>query len=166
LRDAFQIVTFFETGSYYGLSTRILAEHFEKVYSCEANRDYWKIAKQNNQNKKNVVLKLQNSSEFLRANVKEGQQHVGFFLDAHCDGKWPLLQELEVIAEKKIQPVILIHDFFSNKPHLLSNAAKKITMQYVNNAIESIYGLKFSFSQIDMSKFSSTGIFHAKAIKK
>jgi hypothetical protein len=108
----FQIKRVVETGSYYGWSTKIFASLVEVVDSIEIEKQYFNRAKNNLQSTHNVNLHLGDSVEVMEQILKDGESNVLFFLDAHWKDHWPILNELNVIKNKNIKPVICIHDFF------------------------------------------------------
>lgn len=113
LKEKFDSKVFFETGTWKGLSANIISKFFHKVYTYENNKSLFNEATKNNENNKNVILRFGNSVDGLRQDLKEENKNDIFFLDAHWDEYFPLLDELKVIEEKKIKPIILIHDFFT-----------------------------------------------------
>lgn len=147
LKERYNLHTLYETGSHVGLSSKILSTIFDKVCSVELNKEFYDAAVQNNLDTKNLDLHLGTSPEFLKSSLKEGDSQVAFFLDAHWGDDWPLLAELDVIAEKKLKPVIIIHDFFTpavgNKSKFAYDVYKGTPLdhKYVVKAIEKIYGV-------------------------
>ena len=65
------------------------------------------------------------------------------FLDAHWESHNPLLEELQIIKDKGMKPVIAIHDFFvPEHPELGfdSYAGQDYNWEWIASSIESIYG--------------------------
>lgn len=113
LKERFGIKTAVETGTYHGTTTRWFAEHFDKVYSAEINEQNYIIAKAKLMNQTNVEVLLGNSPVVLETILPklEGEMLL-FYLDAHWNQYWPLLDEMKVIAKThKNNCVIVIDDF-------------------------------------------------------
>lgn len=146
LKQTYNISTFFETGTHIGISTSLLSEVFDQVYSVEINSGFFSQATKTNEKNKNVLIEKCNSVDFIRKHLQEGQTGVAFFLDAHWGDYWPLLDELKVIAEKNVKPVIIIHDFFvadengKAKFHYDSYRGKALNFDFVKSEIDAIYG--------------------------
>lgn len=147
LKDRYNLHTIYETGSHIGISSKILTTIFDKVFSVELSKEFYDAAVVNNTDTKGLTLTLGTSPEFLKSVLREGDSQVAFFLDAHWGDDWPLLDELAVIAEKKIKPVILIHDFFTPGVNGASKFAYDVYKgtpldhKYVVKAMEKIYGV-------------------------
>jgi len=110
IRDKYQITSVIETGTYYGDTTKWLSKHFEKVYTCEINSEYYKAALAELDGYDNVVIANQPSQEFLKTALEVAEGNVLVFLDAHWYDN-PLLAELAIIRDSGKKPVLAIHDF-------------------------------------------------------
>lgn len=118
-----------ETGYWLGEGTeRAIESGYEKVYTCDINPDFISNAKNKYPNG-NVVSEVMESHLFLEKILKEIDEKVVIFLDAHFmpdstgekfgditvkEGieSCPLIKELEVIKKHHIKDhVILIDDF-------------------------------------------------------
>lgn len=118
-----------ETGHWKGEGTdRALQSGFEKIYTCDINADLIEQAKEKYKDK-NVVAETLESQLFIEKVLKELDEKVVIFLDAHFmpdatgekfgeismkDGidPCPLIKELEAIKNHHIKDhVILIDDF-------------------------------------------------------
>jgi|10_taG_2_1085330.scaffolds.fasta_scaffold04360_9 hypothetical protein len=136
----------FETGTWHGLSAKIASSHIPSVHSVEVKKEFFEIAKKNNVNSSNINLYFGTSPTIMSQILEQEDEGWIFFLDAHWKEDWPLLEELKVIASKKIKPVIMIHDFFV--PDENNNAkfgfdtyeGQKLDLSYIKNALEEIYG--------------------------
>ena len=170
LKEKFKISSFYETGTWNGYTAGIASKHFDYVFSVENNMEFYAKAIEVNKLNKNVSLFLRDSVRFLDEHLMPEQTHTLFFLDAHWGEHWPLLDELAVIARKKIKPVILIHDFYvpdehgNARFHFDSYKDVPLNYDYVSQAIEKIYGAgNFAFSCVPESEIGSgTAIFHPK----
>lgn len=115
--NSHQIQTIVETGTWIGNTTEALATLSDNVYTVEINRDSYNKARERFKENKNIKLFHMDSVAFLRQHIQKFTQPILFFLDAHYPAT-PLIDELNTIAENKIKPVIIIHDFLNpNKPY-------------------------------------------------
>lgn len=110
LRDKYKIETVIETGTYEGRTTRWLAEHFNKIHTVEINEAYHNTALNYLSGLSNISMYLGNSVAALPLILPKCTDKTILFLDAHWGHYNPLLDELKVIAESKLRPVIIIHD--------------------------------------------------------
>jgi hypothetical protein len=81
-----------------------------RVYTVEINENCFKAVGRLNRIPE-ITRYLGNSPEVLDAVIPNIETPALFYLDAHWDTCCPLVDELGVIAEHRIQPVIVIHDF-------------------------------------------------------
>lgn len=167
LKEKFNSNAFFETGTWKGYSASIISKFFYKVYSYENNKSFFDEAVRINQDNKNVILKLENSVDGLKRDLTKENNKDIFFLDAHWDEYFPLLDELKVIKDKKIKPIILIHDFFTpdgngkSKFHYDTYGEKSIGFLLVKEIIEEIYEGKFIHYCLENSEINSgVGVFY------
>ncbi|MFX0063170.1 MAG: hypothetical protein ACFFC7_13415 [Candidatus Hermodarchaeota archaeon] len=106
---------FVETGTFLGASTSFVAQRARslKIFTCEINKDLYRIAKNKLESYKNVNICHCSSEKYILRLLK--QKKLGnlplFFLDAHWGSYWPLLDELKLIIESRISAIILIDDF-------------------------------------------------------
>jgi predicted O-methyltransferase YrrM len=165
LSKKFKVNTFFETGTYHGLSARIASVHFKNIVTVENNEEYYRIASVNLNGLNNCTLHLGNSPEIMSKCLKSGDSSIFFFLDAHWYDYWPILDELNVIKEKNLKPVIAIHDFFV--PDSNSNAkfgydsyqGIALNFDYIKDSIENIYGNQYEIRYSTSSTVNSGVIF-------
>lgn len=173
LIEKFEIERIIETGSYFGWSAKIFSTFVNKVDSIELNRDYFSRAKRNLEGFGNVNLHLGDSVKVMRKIIDEDEKKLLIFLDAHWQNHWPILDELNVIKEKKLKPVICIHDFFvpnGNKLRIGDNfvtvmegkgskfgydqyKSTVLNFDYIKESIEGIFPEGFSFhynNQVDL----------------
>lgn len=161
LKDKFNIKYFFETGSWKGYSTNIASKYFDKVYSCEINESLFSEAVENNKNNKNVELYFGSSPEVLKKLVQKHHESSIFFLDAHWYDYLPLVEELSVIRDVGIKPVILIHDFFTpngsggSKFGYDTYNGVPIDFNLVKNVISQIYNNEYVHYCIENSEINS-----------
>jgi len=144
----YNVAKIYETGTYYGESVKILSELFPElpIYSYELNPTFFNIAKQRNENKKLVTIRNMSSVDGLQFDLEENQNNVVLFLDAHWMEYWPILDELQVIASKKIKPYIIIHDFYvpaadtSPKFGYDTYKGQPLNYDYIRGKLVNIYG--------------------------
>lgn len=159
---------FIETGSYFGDSAKLVSQYFSKVFTVENNVENHRIAKQNLDRIVNCELILGSSPEVIRE--LELTSNTFFFLDAHWDSYWPLLDELFEIKQKKIFPIIAIHDFFV--PDDFGNPlfgydtyrGHALNFSYIEDSINSIYG-KNNYKKIySTSSITNSGVIYITPI--
>ena len=156
IAQKFNLTTFLETGTYKGESAKIVSQYFQKVITIENNHDNYKDAVYNLKDVINCKPYFGNSPEIMNIVLEEYSNNTFFFLDAHWDEYWPILDELKIIKNKKIKPVIAIHDFFvpdENKQAKFgfdSYNNQPLDINYIKNALNEIYDGIFKV------KYSST----------
>ena len=103
-----------ETGTYHGDTTLELSKMVPLVATIESNIEYYKIAAPILDTATNLVRQIIGDSGKIMPSLLTQclADKILFFLDAHWNAYNPLIDELKSIAAAKIQPVILIHDFF------------------------------------------------------
>lgn len=146
LRDRFAIETAIETGTCFGSTTKFLAQHFKKVLTIEINDGYLQIAKTFIGDFNNIKTFLGPSenilSEVLKTEISLHDRLI-FFLDAHWGAHCPLTDELRIIAENGLKPVIAIHDFQVPEQHGLafdSYCGQAFTFTWLKPLFDAIYG--------------------------
>lgn len=141
-----------ETGTYKGHTTKKLAE-LCPVMTCEINETYFHEASKNLQGIKNIVMYRGNSvdglREWLPMHSRDNSKKVLFWLDAHWLDACPLLEELQVIAEVGLKPIICIHDFkvpgFEKDLGFDSHKGKDFDFEYIKEALLKIYDVEFVY---------------------
>jgi hypothetical protein len=152
-----------ETGTYYGATTKQFLEMVPEVHTIEIVRENFLKAigtieryigfetSDNNLKElviyqkagKTIALHEASSPDVLPAIIQETKnKRCLFFLDAHWQDYCPLLDELKLIADSGIEPVIVIHDFkVPNCPELGFDSYKgqDYTFEWIQPAIEKIY---------------------------
>lgn len=145
----FNLNTFCETGTYHGATAEIISKYFDKVITIENNIDFFNIAQQKLKNIDNCTLYFGNSPDIMREHIEENNDRVFFFLDAHWYNYLPLLDELKVIKEKNIKPIIAIHDFYvpdengNAKFGFDSYKGQPLNINYIKSSVKDIYGESF-----------------------
>lgn len=146
LIDQFGITWAIETGTYRGATTIRLSEWVERVDTIEINGENFAITNQKLKKTPNAFVHLGSSDDVLLAILfgMDGQKNVLFYLDAHWNEHNPLLEELSIIADHKIKPVIVIHDFkVPGHPELGfdSYGGQDYEWEWIKESVEKIYGV-------------------------
>ena len=113
LKQKYQIGTAIETGTALGSTTVVLSYLFDSVQTIEINEAFYLIVRKKLESFSNVQCHF-GSSEKVLAELLPSLKHqtVLFYLDAHWDEYWPLLDELVVISKThKDNCIIVIDDF-------------------------------------------------------
>jgi len=140
LLDKYNIKTVIETGTCLGYTTLWLAQHFEKVYTIELNKEYCEIARSKFLLHPNITSIHGNSADVLRHLRIEGNAML--FADAHWNNNCPLLGELHAIHQLGIKPCVVIHDFKTNDDRFGYDSYKgqPFTFEWVKHSLDKIYG--------------------------
>jgi predicted O-methyltransferase YrrM len=148
LVSKFNIKKIIETGTFYGWSTTKLSQLGLPVITIESSVNNYNIANENFSkfDSSNITSILGNSPDVLKDVLTEEDNNVILFLDAHWYDYWPIHDELRVCIEKKIKPVIIIHDFFV--PDKNGGAVfgfdkygdQKLDLDYIKDFLNEIYG--------------------------
>jgi hypothetical protein len=165
LSKKFNLTTFFETGTYHGLSSKIISKYFDKIITIENNKNFYNISLDNLKDINNCILIHGNSSEIMEQELKKEDNSIFFFLDAHWEDYWPILDELKIIKEKNLKPVIAIHDFYV--PSENGNArfgfdsyqGQPLDFNYIESSIKNIYGENFEI-QYSNSSTTNSGVIY------
>jgi len=103
-----------ETGTEYGFSTAYFSTFNKKVFSIEKSKPLFYLAKKKLENFKKIHL-IFNDSKNIESILKEKKidnaNRVFFYLDAHHENDYPLLDELKFITSFYNNNLILIDDF-------------------------------------------------------
>jgi predicted O-methyltransferase YrrM len=111
---AFSFKSIIETGTFVGDTTGYMAETSGvPVYSVEANKHFYLLAKHRLANTESINIELADSRDFIE---KLGKSNIAkeltfFYLDAHWDDDVPLRPEIELIAGYWKEFVVMIDDF-------------------------------------------------------
>jgi predicted O-methyltransferase YrrM len=162
-KEKYGIKTAIETGTYHGATTVWLAENFDTVYTVEYDARYLEVAKEKISKYDNINSYLGNSIEYLKKFLTECKDtNPMVFLDAHWYAN-PVLQELDMIKESGVKPVLAIHDFrVPGRPDLGYDLYPEQDIVYewewIRERIESIYGIdKFEIEYNTYSKPNMRG---------
>jgi len=147
LIEQYGIKTIVETGTFKGSTTVQFANMVDTVYTTEVNPEYYAEATKKFLDKsiENIQHNLGSSVDILPKILPSipQPQVVLFFLDAHWGPNNPLLEELQIIADHKLQPVIAIHDFkVPGHPELGYDTygGQDYEWEWIKDKVEIIYG--------------------------
>lgn len=160
-----------ETGTFQAATTKFLSRVFEQVWSLEIDLTNFAIASHVLRRSKNVTLVRGNSSETLPGVLDEilakfPDEGVFFYLDAHWNDYWPLLDELRAIAEFKNRhrSVICIDDVkVPGRPDIPfdSYQGHDLTLEYVKPVVDQIYA---SYTYEYLVPVTNAERYHAKLV--
>lgn len=113
LKKTYNVPTAVETGTFLGNTTSYLSLLFDQVYTIEIVRDRYESTSAKLKNFSNVECLL-GSSEVVFQDLLPilKNERVLFYLDAHWDDHWPLLDELREISKTHFDNCIIIVDDF------------------------------------------------------
>ncbi|MDF2965795.1 MAG: hypothetical protein K0Q51_1183 [Rickettsiaceae bacterium] len=100
-----------ETGTYIGGTTALLANVFSKVYTIEIVEEHISKAKENLKDFTNIKYHLGSSPDMLQKLLPKLEgKNVLFYLDAHWQNYWPVLDELKLISQVYNKNTVIIID--------------------------------------------------------
>jgi hypothetical protein len=115
LLSAFDFNVIVETGTWTGDTTGYMAETSRlPIFSGELNYRYHSIARMRLVDFRGVTLRNADSRQFLKELSEDSAitgQNTFFYLDAHWYNDLPLAQEIELIASRWPNFVIMVDDF-------------------------------------------------------
>jgi len=137
-----------ETGTFHGTTTQWFARHIARVHTIEISPHYRNIAMKFFKNEcPNITFHLGNSPDVLKKVIlpKITPKHrVVYYLDAHWNQYWPILDELNAIANSKSKNncLIIIDDFqIPNHPKVPFDRYKgqPLNYTYIKSAIHKVF---------------------------
>lgn len=144
LKHQYHLDVAVETGTYMGDTTAFLGNLFPEVHTAEVNAEFHAKASQKLKPFPNVTVHLASSEKMLAELLPTlAGKRAFFYLDAHWNDYWPLLDELKVIAKThKDQAVILIDD--AKYPHdstigFDAYGTKELSAEYIHEALKDLY---------------------------
>lgn len=144
LASEFHIDHAVETGTFLGGTTGFLANAFGEVHTIEVVERNMIQAQRALEDKENIHFHLGSSETVLKELLPdlEGKKVV-FYLDAHWNEYWPLLDELEEIAKThKDNCVIVIDDFKVPKRRDIAfdqYGPHQCSYKYIQNALSKVF---------------------------
>jgi predicted O-methyltransferase YrrM len=140
-----------ETGTYRGTTTAFLAETFPTlpVYTVEVEFKNYLQSEENLKEHKNVKMILGSSEKVLEDLVPTlKDKRILFYLDAHWEEYWPLLDEFEAIRKScKDNCCIVIDDFkvpFRQFQHD-GYKGQPLDLDYIEQKMNEVYTTPFYF---------------------
>lgn len=172
LKDKFNIKRIVETGTFFGYTSKWMSENFEMVFTIEINPEYSKFAKNRFSNKNNIILKEGSSIDMLPKIISECNDNTLIFLDAHWNEFCPLKEELRIIGESKLKPVIAIHDFLvPNNPRLGYDNynGQPFVFEWLQKDFDNIYGknnYEYYYNSEQKSSGAKRGVIYVIPIRR
>ena len=144
LAERFDVDTAFETGTSWGFTTIFLAHHFARVFTVEISKDTFPFSIRNLQPYSNVECHLGSSEKVLHQVLPTlAGKPVLFYLDAHWNEHWPLLEELKEISEThKNNCIIVIDDIkVPGRPDIPYDAYGKdeCSYEYIHKELSQVF---------------------------
>jgi predicted O-methyltransferase YrrM len=111
LKAKYHLNTAIETGTFKGSTTTLFARLFDTVHTIEISESTFQEAKETLKPYENIQCHL-GSSEKVLSNILPSVKGkpVLFYLDAHWQEHWPLLEELEEISKTHRDNCIIVVD--------------------------------------------------------
>jgi len=101
----------FETGTYHGHTTIALSLLCERTYTAETEQENYSLSCELFElihERGNIVAVNDSSPKALEMNLtKISGTRTLFYLDAHWESYWPLLDELKIISEQDAPPPVI-----------------------------------------------------------
>lgn len=143
--ESYGVKTVIETGTFKGGTTAKFCNMAHLVITFENNLEYYKEASARLNKMDNLIMIRGESQRYLDHVLKDNILDLGmclFFLDAHWYDHCPLLDELNIIAQNKLKPVIVIHDFKVPGTDLGFDTYKgrALDWSYIEDAVRRVYG--------------------------
>jgi hypothetical protein len=160
LCDQFKVKTIVETGTYLGATTPTLAKMASDIHTIEINPEYFA---QVHFDLPNIQKYLGNSPFVLKQILPEMPKPCLFYLDAHWNEYWPILDELKTIGQYAKDSIIIIHDFWvPERPELGFDSYKgqKLDYEYIQALLPEIYPDGFSFYYNSIATGGNRGVIY------
>ena len=144
LKEKFKITTAIECGSCVGGTAKWLGENFDKVWTIEVNDVFRNICLKRIEGLSNVDSVLCDTLNVLPSLLKQCDNHLIINIDDHWGDKFPLIDELKIIKESGLRPVLFIHDCkVPNEPKLGYDTWNGIEISYetIKPYLDEIYGV-------------------------
>jgi hypothetical protein len=144
LKNEYQIDVAIETGTYFGNTTRFLSSCFDEVHTIEISNEFYQKSAESLQDCKNVHCHLGSSEKVLHEKLPElKNKRILFYLDAHWNEFWPLLDELQEISQThRDQCIIVIDDFKVPGRHDIffdHYQSDECSYRYIKEKLDQIY---------------------------
>ena len=140
----FHIEAAVETGTWKGETTRFLSSCFDEVHTIEISDEHYKNAIETLKDRPNVHLHLGSSEKVMHEILPAlSSKRTIFYLDAHWNEYWPLLDELEEIGKThKDNCIVVIDDF--KVPHRRDISydkygRHKCSYEYISKKLDQVF---------------------------
>lgn len=166
LKEEFDISVVVECGSCVGGTTKWLANNFTHVTTIEINPEFLKFCFERTKEQTNVHHLLANTTDVLAEVLKTKDHNTLLFLDDHWNEYMPLHDELKIIAESGLKPVLAIHDCkVPDQPELGfdSYAGVDISFENIKDLVATIYGkngYEYHYNAIDTATDVMRGVIY------
>jgi predicted O-methyltransferase YrrM len=143
-KEEYRLDVVIETGTFEGDTAILLSYLFDTVHTIEVSEVFYEIAKNNLALRKNVVCHMGRSEGVLAKLLPTlKHQRLLFYLDAHWEEYWPLLDELEEISKTHRDRCVIIIDDFKVPSHSHigydSYAGKECSLEYIQSSLDKIF---------------------------
>jgi hypothetical protein len=143
LKEKFNIKTLVELGSCVFGTTKWGAEQFPNVITVEISPEFRNIGLERTKGLKNITSYLGDSVAMLPTMLKDCDNKTIIFIDSHWYNHLPLFDELKLIKQSKLTPVIVVHDcLVPNEPKLGYDSYQGVDISYATMKpyFDDIYG--------------------------
>jgi len=144
LIEKFSIDVAVELGSFHGFTARKIASLVKEVITVEIDEMNYQVTCFYTKKVSNIKAIHSSSVDALPKILQEyKEKNILIFIDSHWQQYCPLLDELKIIAQQKIKPVIAIHDFkVPGQPQLKFDSynQQEFTYEWIKPHIDKIYG--------------------------
>lgn len=144
IKDAYQIKTVIETGTFKGNTAAFFGSVFDTVHTIEISPEFYTESKNYLSQYPTIHCHFGSSPAFLKEILPTlSKERVLFYLDAHWYADWPLLDELaEISKTHKDNCIIVIDDFKvpgrKDIPYD-SHGNHEYAFEYIKRSIEKIF---------------------------
>lgn len=165
LKEKYNIKNLVELGSCVFGSTKWFGENFENVLTVEINAEFRNIGLKRVSGAKNITSFLGDSIGMLPTMLKDCDNKTIIFIDSHWYNHFPLFDELKLIKQSKLTPVIIVHDcLVPNEPKLGYDSYEGVTISYATMKpyLDDIYGVdgyRYHYNTDAESTIVKRGIF-------
>jgi len=149
LKERFKITKVIECGSCVGGTAKWLGENFDKVLTIEVNDVFRNICIKRIEGLSNVDSILCDTLNILPVLLRDCDNHLLINIDDHWGASFPLIDELKIIKESGLKPVLFVHDCrVPSEPKLGYDTWNGIEISYetMKPYLDEIYGKgKYSY---------------------
>lgn len=165
LKEKYQIDGVVETGTFFGFTTSFFARHFNEVHTIEIIDQKYENAKDLFQGYNHVHCHQGNSPEVLNKILPSMKdKRLLFYLDAHWESYWPLLDELhEITQTHKDNCIIVVDDFKVPGRYEIRHDAygeDECSHEYIKNSLKKLFS-DYSFHYLIPKDFNRRAKFVA-----